>query len=81
MAKKKTVTELRSEAEALINKAKEIEKDENATIGKYIRDVALKGFKIDYDTLKQELNNRFALSTGNQSKKVSIDNKLDTTAQ
>ncbi len=81
MAKKKTVTELRSEAEALINKAKEIEKDENATIGKYIRDITLKGFKIDYDTLKQELNNRFALSTGNQSKKVSINNKLDTTAQ
>lgn len=81
MAKKKTVTELRSEAEALINKAKEIEKDENATIGRYIRDIAQKGFKIDYETLKKELNSRFALSTGNQSKKASIDNSLNTPAQ
>lgn len=55
--KRKTATALRKEAAELIRKAEEQELRENASIGRYVRDVAKEGFKQKYEEFQTTINN------------------------
>lgn len=71
MAGKKTPNELRKQAQEMTNKAKNLEKDENAKLGAAVRAIAAEGFNIDYEELKTKVyglvGREEKLSTNNQT--------------
>lgn len=72
MAKKLTPDALRKQALEIMNRAKELEKEENAKVGAYVRNIAQSGFEIDYNEFMTKVSNLFKtenLSTGNPKEK------------
>lgn len=72
MAKKLTPDALRKQALEIMNRAKELEKEENAKVGAYVRNIAQTGFGIDYEEFKTKVSSLFKtenLSTGNPKEK------------